>query len=637
MCGIVGLAGHTDLGCITAMSSAIAHRGPDETGDYFDPASKVALAAHRLSILDLPTGHQPMANEDKTVWIVFNGEIYNSPELRSGLEGRHEFATTNSDTEVLIHLYEEQGESMLDHLNGMFAFIIHDKERNCLFAARDHVGIKPLYYWEQPGSLALASELKGLLQLPGFSRQVDHQSLYHYLSLRYVPGEDTIFSGVKRLPPGHWLHYDLAGGNLQVHRYWELELQPQQGLSADEWAERLRTELRAAVLRWTLSDVPIACSLSGGLDSTSMVGLLAEAGHPLRTYTLGFAGEDEVNFGEQALAREVAARWGADHHELTLAPDQLLDDLVPMVWSLDEPYGGGLPSWYVFRFMSQDVKVGLTGSGGDELFGNYRKWDYMESRGLRRLAYGAYRALRREGGAAISGQRYSASLRASLAGMSNAAVAEPMRFYEHLYYTDVEKRDLLVSEPTGLIPSEELLLAAGRVASRLAPRDQVLLFDFGNQLPEEFLFMTDRFSMAHSLEARVPFLDRELLELVRRIPSRVRTRRDDPKYLLRRAVGDLLPLAVRENRRKRGFVLPTGPWLRGRLRPLADRLLGREHLRSQGLFNPDYYGRFVQPHMDGRRELGERIWPMLMFQLWWEVYIAADSREMPSFTWKDLA
>jgi asparagine synthase (glutamine-hydrolysing) len=635
MCGIVGLAGYDDLDSITEMNALIAHRGPDDSGEYRDPRSGVALAARRLSILDLKAGHQPMSNEEGTVWIAYNGEVFNSPELRSRLATHHKFVTSNSDTEVLVHLYEDLHESMVERLNGMFAFVILDRARNCLFAARDHAGIKPLYYWQQGNRLSLASELKSLLQLPGFIREINRQSLYHYLSLRYVPGSDTIFKDVKRLPPGHWLRYDLATGSLDVRPYWTLELDPEEGRPVAEWAERVREGLRAAVDRWTLSDVPIACSLSGGLDSTSVVGLLADTGHHVSTYTLGFEGEDAERFGELAQARDVARRWGTDHHELLLDPERLLDDLVRMVWSLDEPYGGGLPSWYVFQFMSRQVKVGLTGTGGDELFGNYGKWRYMESRGLYRLAYGAYRAAHRDSLMSTRGDHYRSLLRRSVAGMSAGALAEPMRFYEHLYYTDEEKRDFLLRESTGLLATEEAVLAT-RGTAPAGPRDQVMLLDFSTQLPEEFLFMTDRFSMAHSLEARVPFLDRELVELVRRIPGALRTRRDDPKYLLRLATGDLLPEAVRNNRHKRGFVIPTGPWLRGSLRPLAERLLGADHLCKQGLFDPDYFANFVEPHLDGRTERGERIWPVLMFQLWHEVFITAAAESTPTFGWKDL-
>ena len=636
MCGIVGLAGETDLSCVGPMSEVVAHRGPDDSGDYFDPQGRVALAARRLSILDLPGGHQPMSNEDGSIWIVYNGEIFNSPELRAQLEARHNFSTTNADTEVLLHLYEDQGERMVDPLNGMFAFIIYDRERKQLFAARDHVGIKPLYFRYHEGRLALASELKSLLKVPDVTREIDPQSLYHYLTLRYVPGEDTIFQGIKRLPAGHWLRYDIARRQLEVRRYWQLALEPEQGCSADEWVERVRVELRAAVKRWTLSDVPIACSLSGGLDSSSVVGILGEAGHDLRTFSLGFEGRAEAQFNELAVARDVARYWGSNHQELVLSPDQLLIDLVPMVWSLDEPYGGGLPSWYVFRFMARDVKVGMTGSGGDELFGNYRKWRHMEARGLGRLAYGAYRSLRRDGWRSFRRHRYAASLKKSLAAFTAEVAAQPLLLYEHLYYTDAEKSSFVLANTKGMIATESLILAARNGLRRHVPRDQVLLLDFANQLPEEFLFMTDRFSMAHSLEARVPFLDRQLIDLVRRIPANLRTQQADPKYLLRRATSDLLPESVRQFRRKRGFVIPTGSWLRGGLRPLVERLLGREYLIAQGIFNPDYYPHFVQPHLEGRAERGERIWPVLMFQLWYEVFITAGASDMPTFSWNDL-
>jgi asparagine synthase (glutamine-hydrolysing) len=260
---------------------------------------------------------------------------------------------------------------MLEELNGMFAFVVYDRRRRQLFGARDRVGIKPLYYVQQPGLFAYASEVKALLTLPTVEREVEMQSVFHYMTLLHVPGEQSAFRGIKRVPPGHWFKYRLDGRGLAVERYWRLPVGGAEERTEDEWAELLRHELREAVRRWMLSDVPVGCSLSGGIDSTAVVGLLGEMGMKVKTYSLGFAGEGEAEWDELSLAREVAARWGTEHKEVVLRPEELLEDLVRMVWYLDEPYGGGLPSWYVFRLMAGEVKVGLTGSGGDELFGNY--------------------------------------------------------------------------------------------------------------------------------------------------------------------------------------------------------------------------------------------------------------------------
>jgi asparagine synthase (glutamine-hydrolysing) len=496
----------------------------------------------------------------------------------------------------VLALYERRGEGFLNDLNGMFAFTILDTRRRCLFAARDRFGIKPLYYARPDGDLALASELRTLLRVPGIERELDRQSLFHYLSLRFVPGERSILAGIRRLPPAHLLRYDLDTRELETERWWRLRFEPEEG-SANEWRERLRAALRDAVDRWALSDVPIACSLSGGLDSSAIVGLLAEAGHrDLRTHTLGFAGGEE----ELPLARALADRYGTQHHEAVVDADELLDHLLSMVWALDEPYGGGLPSWFVFRFMSEAVKVGLTGSGGDELFGNYRRFVPFEQGRLARLRRRPVR-------------RY--------------------HFEPSYYFRDDEKREVLVD---GSAPdTADLLQAVYDESGSTSPRDSVVYLDVATQLADEFLLMTDRFSMAHSLEARTPYLDHQLVELVARIPSELRTHPDDPKGLLRGAVADLLTPAHLDAP-KRGFVFPLASWLRSDLRPLAERLLADEHVRRQGLFRPVLAERYLWPHLEGRRDESERLWPLLMFQLWHLLYVEEGLTEAPSFTWRDL-
>lgn len=566
------------------------HRGPDGGGvEVVDLEDFVAVVARRLAIIDVEGGEQPMTSSSGTT-IVFNGEIFNAPELRKRLEadGRT-FETDHSDTEVVLALWEERGEAGLRELNGMFAFAIADRKRRELVLVRDRLGIKPLYYSEERGSIAFASELKTLLRIPWIEREIDTDSLFHYLSLRFVPGEKSIFRGVKRVPPGHLLRFDLETRKASVSRWWKLEF-AEGGDPAS-----LRDALREAVVRWTLSDVPVAVSLSGGLDSSAVTALLAESGAHVRTYTLGFAGED----GELALARALADRWGTDHHETVVDAEELLDDLLQMVWALDEPYGGGLPSWYVYRFMADDVKVGLTGTGGDELFGNYRRFVPFERARLRRLRRGNVR-------------RYY--------------------FEPSYYFTDWEKRELGVNGPS---TARTLQRVYNRSGSR-NPRDSVLYLDTSTQLPDEFLHVTDRFSMAWSLEARTPLLDHELVELVASIDPNVRTDPDDPKRLLREAVADLLTPAHLEAP-KRGFVFPLARWLRGELRPLAERLLDDAHLKRQGIFGPGLSARYLQPHLDGESDESERLWPLLMFQLWHLLYVEEDLLEAPAFTWRELA
>lgn len=646
MCGIVGIAGAQETGWLSGMAGAVRHRGPDDAGEYRD--GNVGLAMHRLSILDLAGGRQPMANEAGTLCIVHNGEIFNAPELRRELEARgHRFVTTNSDTEVLLRLYEEKGEAMLGDLNGMFAFVLYDRPRGLLFGARDPVGIKPLYYTRRASLFAFASELKSFLALPWVDREVNRESLFHYMSLRFVPGSSSILLGLHRLPPGHWFRYHLQSRELTTQRYWRLDFHREDRRTAEEWAALIRHELREAVRRWVLSDVPVGCSLSGGLDSSTIVGLLAESGYgPIRTYSLGFAGRGEEEWNELPLARKVAERWGADHHEVVLEPEDLLRDLLKMVWHLDEPYGGGLPSWYVFEFMRRHVKVGLTGTGGDELFGDYGRFARFEAHGNGSVPSSPaspvwWKAAWRPVAALVSrvpDAWLEPRRKRELMHLPNRR-EDPFRWYyfnTYYYFADEAKRESVFSAETAGIPdTSRLLLDYFEASAATAARDGLGYVGFNTQLPEEFLLMTDRFSMAHSLEARVPFLDRKFVELVSSIPAEVRTRPGDLKYLLKKAVGDLLPTELL-GARKRGFVIPTAQWLRGKLRPLAERLLAPERLAAQGLFRPDFHARYVVPHLGGRADYHAQVWTALMFQLWHLLFIEQRLNDAPSFSWRDL-
>lgn len=645
MCGIVGIAGSQEPEWLTDMNGLVRHRGPDDRGEYRDQERQVGLAMRRLSILDLKGGRQPMSNEDGSLWIVHNGEIYNSPELRSGLETRgHRFATKSSDTEVLIHLYEEKQEDMLGDVNGMFAFVLYDRPRGILFGARDRIGIKPLYYARRPPAFAFGSELKSFLPLPWISRDIHWESLFHYMSLRFVPGSSSIFRGISRLPPGHWFRYTLRTYDLEVSPYWHLDFQRQEARDATEWAELIRSELRRAVKRWLLSDVPVGVSLSGGLDSSAIVGLLGELGvRPIRTYSLGFAGVGEEEWNELPLARKVAERWGTEHHELVLEPDQLIRDLLRMVWHLDEPYGGGLPSWYVFQFMGQHVKVGLTGTGGDELFGDYGRFARFEAHaangpsGKSPWWAPAWRPVGRLLNHVPDGWISPRRKRELVHLLDHHR--DPLRWCylnRYFHFPDEEKRWSVFSTDTHAIPNtSEVLREYYQTSGASLPRDAVGYVGFATQLPEEFLLMTDRFSMAHALEARVPFLDHEFVERVHQVPAQIRTRPDDLKYLLKAAVADLLPSEILRAR-KRGFVIPTARWLRGRLRPLMERLLSPDRLAAQGIFRPEFSRRYVVPHLAGRADYHAEIWTALMFQLWHFLMVEERLTSAPTFSWQDL-
>ncbi|HEY0835732.1 MAG TPA: asparagine synthase (glutamine-hydrolyzing) [Azospirillum sp.] len=592
MCGIVGLHGRQEDGWIEDMNAVQHHRGPDGGGVFRDRDAGLALAMRRLAIIDLADGDQPMISPDGRYVLVYNGEIFNAVELRREMEAAGEvFVTDHSDTEVLLRLLMRRGKAALPRLNGMFAFAFYDRAERVLLCARDRMGIKPFHYVRQGGRFAFASEIKSLLRLPILERRVDRQSLFDYLSLMYTPGERTMLDGVSRLLPGHSLTYRLVDGVQSVERWWTPAFRPDHRVPAREWPERIRTALSAAVGRWSRSDVPVACSLSGGLDSAAVVGFLAQSGAKVRTVSLGFAGAGEEDWDELSLARLVARKWDTDHQEVRLDPQGLLDDLGAMVRHLDEPYGGGLPSWSVFKVMGAQVRVGFTGLGGDELFGNYGKWIRLEGRLLPRLYPGL-------------GRRH--------VGFDTFR----REFFDRCYYLpDEDKRGLSTDGGAGLRDTAALLYERYAAATGEGPRDRMAATDMHTQLPDEFLLMTDRFSMAHSLEARTPFLDNELVDLVLTIPAALRTRRGDLKGLLRRAVAPVLPPELL-TAPKRGFGVPMRLWLRGRLRPFVERLLAPSALAAGGLLKPDVYDACVRPHLDGRTDRPNLVWGLLMFQLW---------------------
>lgn len=596
MCGIVGIHGKYHDAWIETMNRRQIHRGPDDNGVYSDHDVSLSLAMRRLSILDLAGGAQPMRSTDGRHVIVYNGEIYNSVELRRELESAGEcFSSDHSDTEVLFRLLIREGERCLPRLNGMFAFAFYDSAERKLLCGRDRFGIKPFYYTAENGQFAFASELKALLELPFVRRDIDRQALFDYLSLHFVPGSQTILQSVRRLPAGHWLKYSLGSKSIDIQRWWQFDYAPDSSVAAADWPELIREELRGAVQRWCQSDVPVAVSLSGGLDSSAITAIAAQSGMDITAYSLGFEGEGEAAWNELPLARELASSNGVRHHELVLRPEATLDALPQMVEALDEPYGGGLPSWFVFREIGGNAKVALTGTGGDEMFGNYGKWRPLEGSTFKRLLGGRVRT--------VSADRFR------------------REFFERFYYfSDTAKRSVLADAGAGCRDTSDMLFERLGENSQSPLRDRVAKLDIETQLPEEFLQMTDRFSMAHSVEARTPFLDNGLADLVRRIPAEIRTNRHDLKYLLRRAVAPLLPASLLRAP-KRGFVIPFGLWLRGALRPVVEQLLSPDHLRQQGYFKSDFHDRYVRPHLDGHADHTPRIWAAMMFQLWHQRFI----------------
>ena len=618
MCGIAGIAssdGSPDLGAVERMSATLVHRGPDDEGLFH--RGPVALAARRLSIIDLAHGHQPIANEDGSVVVVQNGEIYNYRELKRELEGvGHRFAT-DCDTEVLVHLYEEHGEGFVERLRGMFAVALWDDRERRLLLARDRFGIKPLYYRYVGGTLSFASELKAMLAQPGFSREIDPQAMSAYLAFNSIPAPLTIFSEARKLPPGCLLSW--RDGEVKQRRYARPSPVPVDQVrseSAGELADELREVLRDSIRAHLVADVPVGVLLSGGVDSGGLTALAAaESSDPVKTFSIGF---EEAGFDELARARLVAERYRTDHHELVLRPDAV--ELLPkLIESFDEPFGdsSALPTYLVSELAAGEVKVALSGEGGDELFGGYYTYvaNLLAPRVGRLAALASPLIERLPSRTDRVGFDYKAK-RFSRA----AAIPDPLT--RHLSWKEIYaaagRRQLLGSRDPGWDPFD---LYRERYAETAGaePLARVQDVDLGIYMVDDLLVKTDRLSMAHSLELRVPFLDQRVAEFALALPTAQKVRGFAKKRLLRRALAPLLPREIVHGR-KQGFSIPIAAWLRGPLEPFAREALSPAALERQGCLDPATVTALLDRHVAGREDLSRQLWGLIAFTLWFDRY-----------------
>jgi asparagine synthase (glutamine-hydrolysing) len=625
MCGICGVVrfdgAPVDPGVLQAMSATLRHRGPDSGGVYLD--GPVALAARRLAVIDVEGGDQPIANEDASIHVVQNGEIYNYRELRRRLEPRHRF-TTRSDTEVLVHLYEERGPAFVDDLRGMFAIALWDARRRLVVLARDRFGIKPLYYRLGEDALSFASELKALLRQPGFSRELDRDALEAFLAFSFVPGPLTIFSEAKKLPPGCRLLWDDgAGGDVRVERYARPGPLPAEKIrseSDEELASELRERLRDSVRAHLIADVPVGVLLSGGIDSSTIAALAAlESSQRISTFSIGFR---ERGFDERSLARLVAERYDTDHHELVLDPDAA--ELVPSLADVfDEPFAdsSAIPTYLVSKLARSSVKVALSGEGGDELFGGY---NYYVGHAIAPSLAPAAAALRPLVERLPASTRSASSLDRRAKRFVGAAHLPPAERH-YAWKTVVPeslRAELLEPDQRGSLDPVRLVEARYSESEGASALDRVMDVDLGLFLVDDMLVKTDRASMAHSLEARVPMLDPVVAELAFALPNRLKVRGFSRKRLIRRAVQPLLPAEILRGK-KRGFSIPLAAWLRGDLKPFARDTLARERLRRQGVFRPERVTALLDEHDGGRLDRSREIWALLTFSLWFDRYASS--------------
>jgi asparagine synthase (glutamine-hydrolysing) len=618
MCGICGLvsldgASGPDPAALAAMNEALAHRGPDSDGSVID--GPCGLAMRRLSIIDLAGGDQPIASEDGRICVIQNGEIYNYRGLMDGLRARGHSFSTQSDTEVLVHLYEERGAAFVEDLRGMFTVALWDAGEGRVVLARDRFGIKPLYYRVADGTLSFASELKALLRQPGFSREIDPNALEAFLAFNSIPAPLTIFKQARKLPPGHLLIAER--GEVSISRYARPSPAPADQLRTEDeeaLAEELRGRLRDSVRAHLVSDVPVGVLLSGGIDSCALTALAAaESGYQVSTFSIGF---EESSFDELDRARLVAERYGTDHHELVLRPDAV--DLLPrLVEAFDEPFGdsSALPTYLVSELAADTVKVVLSGEGGDELFGGY--YTYVADRLAPRVGRAA--AFLRP----LVDRLPSSSAKASFDYKAKRFVrgahlppVERHHAWKEIFSPEAQ-RELLVSPP-GFDPLD---LYRARYAETEGAEELARLqdLDLGIYLVDDLLVKTDRASMAHSLEARVPFLDPAVADLALALETKRKVRGFQKKRLLRRAVAPLLPKEIVRGR-KQGFSIPVAAWLRGDLEPFARDVLSAETIERQGCLNPETVRRLLDDHVAGREDLSRQIWGLLSFTLWFERY-----------------
>ncbi|HXQ88332.1 MAG TPA: asparagine synthase (glutamine-hydrolyzing) [Solirubrobacterales bacterium] len=619
MCGICGVVaaereGAPDLEAVARMSGRLVHRGPDDDGLFHE--GPVALAARRLSIIDLDHGHQPIANEDGSCVVVQNGEIYNYRELKRELEGSgHRFAT-DCDTEVLVHLYEEHGEEFLERLRGMFAIALWDKRRRRLLLARDRFGIKPLYYREDGGGLAFASELKAMLELPGFSREIDPKAVSAYLAFNSIPAPLTIFAEARKLPPGHLLTWE--GGEVRRRRYARPGPPPAGELrrgSIDALAAELREVLDDSVRAHLVADVPVGVLLSGGVDSGGLAALAsAHAEEPLRTFSIGF---EEAGFDELSRARLVAERYGTDHHELILRPDAV--ELLPrLVEAFDEPFGdsSALPTYIVSELAAGQVKTALSGEGGDELFGGY--YTYVADLLARRV--GRLAPLARPLAEALPSRHDRVGFDYKAKRFARAAALPPLeRHHGWKEIFSAETRAGLAGAHASAWDPLDLYRERYAETEGAEPLARMQDLDLGIYMVDDLLVKTDRLSMAHSLELRVPFLDQRVAEFAFSLPTRMKVRGFEKKRLLRRALEPLLPREIVHGR-KQGFSIPIAAWLRGPLEPFARETLAPGAIERQGLLDPAAVTPMLDRHVSGREDLSRQIWGLMALTLWFDRY-----------------
>lgn len=600
----------------------MVHRGPDDEGMI--QVDGVTLGMRRLSIIDLEGGHQPIHNEDSSIWVVQNGEIYNHLDLRTLLIAAGHTFYTQSDTEVLVHGYEEWGEDLVGRLNGMFAFALLDRPRGTLFLARDRMGIKPLHYAIDGRRLVFASELKALLRDPSLRKGIDPVALDEYLEYEFVPSPRSIVVGVKKLQPGHTLTWSLRDGSPRLSRYWAPDLNVDGNLrdrSLEQECDELRAVLRESVRKELISDVPLGVFLSGGIDSSAVAAMMTQLGGDVKSFSVGFA---ERSFDESPYAREVARHLGTEHHELTLEPEMLLGLIPRLPTLLDEPLGDAsiIPTYLLSAFTRRHVKVALGGDGGDELFAGYPTLQAHRLAGYYMRAPRLFReglvepVVRR---LPVSRNNLSLDFRAKrFVGGARHPVAERHQLWMGSFGPE-ERAALLSGELRDELSRHERISVMDE-APFVDPLNRVLMMDMRMYLENDILVKLDRSSMMASLEGRVPLLNNDFVAYATQLPLQMKLRGLRSKFLFKRALRGILPDRIL-GRPKKGFGIPVANWFRGPLKEQMLSVLSPERISREGFFDPAVVGRLIDDHLDGRRDNRKQLWTLFAFELWHDGYL----------------
>jgi asparagine synthase (glutamine-hydrolysing) len=624
MCGICGFTGKPDEITLKRMADSIFHRGPDEDGFYSD--GNINLGMRRLCIIDVATGHQPIHNEDKSIWAVFNGEIFNYKELRDALEEKgHVFYTDHSDTEVIVHLFEEHGGNFVHKLNGMFAIALWEKNNKNLFLIRDRMGVKPIFYAEVNNQLIFGSEIKAILANSIYKKDINYEALYHYFTFKNIPAPFTAFKGIYSLLPGEMLTF--ANGKISKERWWKIKFNERDDYDEKYATAKILSLLEDATRLRMRSDVPFGAYLSGGVDSSSIVALMTRfSDKPIKTFSLGYEDELKNKDADLYYARKVSEAYKTEHYEYIMSHRELIDDIENVIGAFDQPFSGTISTYFLSKLIKRHVKVALSGDGADELFGSYLS---------HRIAQPIYHYKRLKADVKIKEDEVLNILISEnkelfalcdvdfLKKLYEKSIGDEAAWRYSLYlFTDAEKGNLLSGKFESMLNNTSTFALVNRNFEGLTaknPLNRILEMEWNTQLPDQVLAFVDFLSMAHSVEIRSPFLDYRLVEFVATIPDNMKIRDGNVKDILKKTVEPLLPEGITK-RPKEGFVLPVFDWMLEKLKDYSIDMLSDVRLKKHGLLNINAVKDILQAYHAGNRSYAGKVWNLMMFQVWWERY-----------------